>query len=138
MRHEIKRDFLACLLAGLSVTLGVASGHAIAQSDYPNKPIRVLLPRVLVDVEQVDTGTTILRQAAQMPLVVAPMGAVGFGRRGGDLAIARAARAVGVPYVLSTMATASIERIAREAGGRLWFQAYMISHKVQPACQGTN
>ena len=133
MRHEIKRDFLACLLAGLSVILGMASGNANAQSDYPNKPIRVLLPRVLVDVEQVDTGTTILGQAAQMPLVVAPMGAVGFGRRGGDLAIARAARAAGVPYVLSTMATASIERIAREAGGRLWFQAYVFKERAQTA-----
>ena len=90
-----------------------------------------LLPRVLVDVEQVDTGTTILGQAAHMPLVVAPMGAVGFGRRGGDVAIARAARAAGVPYVLSTMATASIERIAREAGGRLWFQAYVFKERAQ-------
>ena len=90
-----------------------------------------LLPRVLVDVELVDTGTSILGQAARMPLVVAPMGAVGFGRRGADVAIARAARNAGVPYVLSAMATASIERIAGEAGGRLWFQAYMFKDRAQ-------
>lgn len=90
-----------------------------------------LLLRVLVDVEQVDTGTTILGQAAHLPLVVAPIGCVGFGRRGGDLAIADAAREAGVPYVLSSMATASIERIAREAGGRLWFQAYLFKERAQ-------
>jgi len=33
------------------------------------------------------------------------------------------------PYTLSTMATASIERIAREAGGRLWFQAYIFRQR---------
>jgi len=90
-----------------------------------------LLPKVLVDVAQVDTGTAILGQTARMPLVIAPMGAVGFGRRGADVAIARAAAHADVPYVLSTMATASIERIAREAGGRLWFQAYVLKQRVQ-------
>ena len=90
-----------------------------------------LLPKVLVDVAKVDTNAAILGQTARMPLVIAPMGAVGFGRRGADVAIARAAAQAGVPYVLSTMATASIERIASEAGGRLWFQAYVLKQRAQ-------
>lgn len=85
-----------------------------------------LLPRVLVDVSAVSTVTDLLGAPAALPLAVAPTGAVGFGWPGGDLAIARAASRAGVPYTLSTTATASIERIAREAPGRLWFQAYAL------------
>ena len=87
---------------------------------------RRLLPKVLVDVSQVDTSTTILDAASALPLVIAPTGAVGFGRRGGDVMIARAASAFGIPYTLSTSATASIEQIAEAASGRHWFQAYIL------------
>lgn len=58
------------------------------------------------------------------------MGAAGIGWPSADvaiaIAIARAASQLGIPYVLSTAATASIERIASEAGGRLWFQLYVL------------
>jgi (S)-mandelate dehydrogenase len=85
-----------------------------------------LVPRVLVDVSAVDTTTTIVGAKSNLPLGIAPTGAVGFGWSGGDVAIARAAATFGIPYALSTTATASIERIANEAGGNLWFQAYIL------------
>ena len=88
-----------------------------------------LAPHTLVDVSSVDTGATVLGASAAMPLAIAPTGAVGFGRHGGDVAIARAAAAAGVPYTLSSTATASIERIADAAPGRLWFQAYILRNK---------
>jgi (S)-mandelate dehydrogenase len=90
---------------------------------------RRLLPKVLVDVSSVDTRTTILGESSPLPLVIAPTGAVGFGRRGGDLMIARAASAFGIPYTLSTSATASIEGIAEGAPGRHWFQAYILQDR---------
>ena len=85
-----------------------------------------LLPKVLVDVSRVDLSAELLGSTSRMPLAIAPTGAVGFGWPGGDVAIARAAAAYGIPYTLSTTATASIERVAREAPGRLWFQAYIL------------
>ncbi len=85
-----------------------------------------LLPRVLVDVAEVDLSTELLGAPSALPIAVGPTGAVGFGWPGGDVAIAQAAAAVGIPYALSTTATASIERIAREAPGRHWFQAYVL------------
>lgn len=88
-----------------------------------------LVPRVLTDVSAIDTSTLILGQRAALPLAIAPTGAVGFGRRGGDMAIARAAVAAGIPYTLSSTATASIEQIANAAPGRLWFQAYILRNK---------
>jgi (S)-mandelate dehydrogenase len=87
------------------------------------------LPKVLVDVSQVNTSTTILGGPSKLPLAIAPTGAVGFGRRGGDIAIARAAAAFGIPYTLSTTATTSIEQIARAAPGRLWFQVYVFRRR---------
>jgi (S)-mandelate dehydrogenase len=92
---------------------------------------RVLLTRrVLVGVAEVTTETTILGKAAKLPIAIAPTGAVGFGWRGGDVAVARAAAAFGIPYSLSTTATASIERIAEEAPGRHWFQAYFFRDRA--------
>ena len=89
----------------------------------------VLAPRILAGISQVDLSTTLLGQPASMPVAIAPMGAVGFGRRNGDVDLARAARQAGVPHVLSTMANASIERVANEAGGRLWFQVYPLKQQ---------
>jgi (S)-mandelate dehydrogenase len=83
-------------------------------------------PKQMVDVSAVDTSTTILGGPSKLPIAIAPTGAVGLAWRGGDIAIARAAAAMGIPYSLSMSATASIETIAREAPGRLWFQAYFL------------
>ena len=88
-----------------------------------------LMPKVLTDVSAIDTSTLILGQRAELPMAISPTGAVGFGWRGGDIAIARAAVAAGIPYTLSSTATASIESIADQAPGRLWFQAYILRNK---------
>ena len=88
-----------------------------------------LAPRVLNDVSAVDASTSSLGQRAELPIAIAPTGAVGFGRHCGDIAIARAAVAAGIPYTLSSTATASIESIAKAAAGRLWFQAYILRNK---------
>ena len=88
-----------------------------------------LVPRVLTDVSEIDTSTVILGKPAALPVAIAPTGAVGFGWHGGDIAIARAAVAAGIPYTLSSTATASIEQIAKAAPGRLWFQAYILRNK---------
>ena len=85
-----------------------------------------LLRRVLVGVSEVNTETTILGKTAKLPIAIAPTGAVGFGWRGGDIAVAKAAADFGIPFSLSTSATATIERIAEAAPGRHWFQAYFF------------
>lgn len=85
-----------------------------------------MLPRVLRGVESVDTRTELLGAAASLPLAVAPMGAIGLGWRGADIALARAAAAAGLPYMLSSASHDSLEDVARAAPGRLWFQPYML------------
>ena len=85
-----------------------------------------IVPKMMTGVERVDTSTTLLGGPSKMPIAVGPTGGIGFGWPLADVGVARAAAAAGIPYTLSTMATASIERIAREAGGRLWFQSYIF------------
>jgi isopentenyl diphosphate isomerase/L-lactate dehydrogenase-like FMN-dependent dehydrogenase len=89
-----------------------------------------LRPHVLRDVQHPDLSTTIVGGAAAAPIVIAPTGAIGAGWPQADLAIARVAARLGIPYTLSTTATSSIEDIARLAGGRLWFQLYVLRDKA--------
>lgn len=83
------------------------------------------MPRVLRDVSDLDTSTTILGTPVPLPIVLAPVGAPRMFHHEGELAVARAAGAAGVPYGISTLATQSLEAIAAAAGGiPLWFQLY--------------
>jgi L-lactate dehydrogenase (cytochrome) len=83
-------------------------------------------PRVLHDVSDVDTSTTILARSSALPLVFAPTGFTRMMHTEGEPAVARVAARVGIPYALSTMGTTSIEDLAASSpGGRLWFQLYL-------------
>ena len=86
-----------------------------------------LRPRVLVDVSNRSAQTTLFGRRLSMPLAIAPTGAAGLVHHGGDLAMARAAAAAGVPFTLATRSMSSIEEVAAEAGGLLWFQLYPSS-----------
>lgn len=81
-------------------------------------------PRVLRGVHAIDTSTRILGVPSTLPLAVAPTGAAGLLWYKGDLALARAAAAAGVPFTISSASTMDLEQIAG-AGGRLWFQLYL-------------
>ncbi len=85
-----------------------------------------LLPRVLVDVSRVDPATTLLGRPISMPVAIAPMAAHGLAHPDAEAATARAAASAGVPFVLSTMSSHSIEAVAEAApdGDRL-FQLYV-------------
>lgn len=59
-----------------------------------------LRPHLLVDVQHPDLSTTIAGGRAAAPIVIAPTGATGAGWPQADLAIARAAAKLGIPYTL--------------------------------------
>jgi len=85
-----------------------------------------LLPKVLVNVAQADPRMEIFGKESRLPLAIAPTGGISAGRAGAELALARAAKAFGVPFTLATPAAFTIERVAEEVGGRLWFQLYAV------------
>ncbi|MEJ1087176.1 alpha-hydroxy acid oxidase [Microbacterium sp. Mu-80] len=83
-------------------------------------------PRVLHDVAEVDTSTTILGRPAAFPLIMAPTGFTRMMQHEGEIAVARAAERAGVPYTLSTMGTTSPTELQQEVpGGTNWFQLYL-------------
>lgn len=84
-----------------------------------------LRPRVLRDVSRIDTSTTLLGRLLPAPLVLAPTGFTRMVHPEGELAVARAAARAGLPYVLSTLSTRSIEEVAACSGGPKWFQVYV-------------
>jgi isopentenyl diphosphate isomerase/L-lactate dehydrogenase-like FMN-dependent dehydrogenase len=86
-----------------------------------------LRPRVLVDVTEVTTRTTVLGTDVAMPLLVAPTALQRMAHPDGELATARAAAAVGTVMCLSTIATATAREVAEAApDGTRWFQLYVL------------
>lgn len=82
-------------------------------------------PRVLRRVGQVDPSSTLLGRPLALPLVLAPTGFTRIADSQGELAVARAAERMGLPYTLSTVSTRSIEEVAAVNAGRKWFQVYV-------------
>jgi 4-hydroxymandelate oxidase len=86
----------------------------------------VLRPRVLIDVSDRDTSTTVLGTPVSSPILVAPTALQRMADREGELATARAAAAAGTVMVVSTIASGSVEEVAEAApDGPRWFQLYV-------------
>ena len=83
-------------------------------------------PRVLRDMANIDTSTSLFGRKLAFPLVLAPTGFTRIAHSEGELAVVKAATRAGIPFTLSTMATRSIEECASvaEKDTRLWFQIY--------------
>lgn len=86
-----------------------------------------LRQRVAVNMEGRSTRTTMIGQEVSMPVAIAPTGLTGMQHADGEILGARAAKAFGIPFTLSTMSICSLEDIA-EATGRhpFWFQLYVM------------
>ena len=84
-----------------------------------------LLPRVLVNVDRRNHAKVLFGQTWNLPFGIAPMGMCNLTWPGADAMLARAARQYGIPLVLSTMASSSIETTAERAGEHAWFQLYV-------------
>jgi isopentenyl diphosphate isomerase/L-lactate dehydrogenase-like FMN-dependent dehydrogenase len=94
-----------------------------------------LEPRALVDTSRRSQGITLFGKQHAMPIAIAPTGSAGLAWHEGEIALARAAAAAGIPFALATGSMTSLERVAAEAGGTLWFQIYMwpdrsLSHQL--------
>lgn len=91
--------------------------------------------RTFRDVSKRTQETTLFGVKHKMPLVIAPTGTAGLMWYEGEIALARAARAAGIPFTLATGSITAMERVADEAGGELWFQLYLwpdrsMSHEL--------
>ena len=89
-----------------------------------------LVPQTLVDTSSRHLRTEILGRPAAAPLVIGPTGLNGMLHADGDIGLARAAAHLGIPFTLSTMSTTRLEDVAKQAGGRLWMQLYVMKNRA--------
>lgn len=81
--------------------------------------------RVLVDVSERDTSTTVLGQRVALPVLVAPTAFQRLATPEGEVATVRAAGQAGTVMILSTLATTAVETVVAEARSPVWFQLYV-------------
>lgn len=86
-----------------------------------------LRPRVLVDVSEVSTGTTVLGDPISLPVVVAPMAFQQIVHEEGEVEMARGVAAAETLMCLSTVATSTPDQVAAAApGAPRWLQLYVF------------
>lgn len=73
-----------------------------------------------------DTSVTVLGQKLPFPVAIAPIGVQRIFHPDGEVATAKAAASLGVPYTLSTASSTSIEDVAAAngEGSPRWYQLY--------------
>ncbi len=106
------------------VDRGVEDEVSLANNSDAFRRIK-LWNKVLVDLDGVQLGTDLLGSPVGLPLAISPTGLAGLCWHEGELALAKAAAKAKIPYTLANGSITAMEKIAKGAGGRLWFQIYL-------------
>jgi L-lactate dehydrogenase (cytochrome) len=85
-----------------------------------------LRQRVLRDVSDLDLSTELFGQRWPLPVGLCPIGLAGMYARRGEVQAARAARAAGIPFTLSSLSVCPVREIACELQSPFWLQLYII------------
>ncbi|HXC38954.1 MAG TPA: alpha-hydroxy-acid oxidizing protein, partial [Burkholderiales bacterium] len=85
-----------------------------------------LRPRVLRDVGERQLQTMLFGKTNQMPLAISPTAVAGMLWYDGEVEAAKAAKAAGIPFTLSTVGICSPEEVRAASGAPFWFQLYML------------
>lgn len=94
------------------------------QDDFQRIKLR---QRVAVNIDRRSTASHMIGQPVTMPVALAPIGLTGMQHADGEILAARAAKAFGVPFTLSTMSICSLEDVAAGTDRHpFWFQLYVI------------
>jgi lactate 2-monooxygenase len=104
----------------------VAGGAGAEETMRANREAfvrRALRPRMLVGTAERDTSVEVLGLRSPVPFLLAPVGVLSIVHADRELAVARASRASGVPMVLSSAASTSLEDVAAVDPPR-WYQLY--------------
>ncbi|KAL3360827.1 hypothetical protein AABB24_014000 [Solanum stoloniferum] len=86
-------------------------------------------PRILVDVSNIDTTTSVLGFKISMPIMVAPTAMQKMAHPEGEYATARATSAAGTIMTLSSWGTSSVEEVASTGPGIRFFQLYVYKDR---------
>ena len=91
---------------------------------------RRLRPRMLTRQRRARRSVDVLGTPSPVPFFLAPIGVLSIAHADGELAAARAAAALRIPFILSSAASHSIEEIAEAMGDApRWFQLYWVNDR---------
>jgi isopentenyl diphosphate isomerase/L-lactate dehydrogenase-like FMN-dependent dehydrogenase len=109
---------------------GGAGSEATMRANREAFERRRLWPRMLTGNRERDISVDVLGTPSPAPFLLAPIGVLSIAHPEGELAAARAAAATGVPLVLSSAASQSLEEVAEAMGGSArWFQLYWVNDR---------
>ncbi len=109
---------------------GGAGSEATMRANREAFERRRIKPRMLTGNTQRDLSVEVLGTQSPAPFLLAPIGVLSIAHEEGEMAVARAAAALGLPFCLSTAASSTIEDIAEAMGGApRWFQLYWINDR---------
>ncbi|MGH7068250.1 MAG: alpha-hydroxy acid oxidase [Acetobacteraceae bacterium] len=91
-----------------------------------------LRTRVLIDTTARSQTCTLFAHRYAAPFGIAPMGGTMLSARNGDLALARAAAATNIPFILSGASLVPLEAVIA-ANQAAWFQAYVPGDRARIA-----
>ncbi|MFM9886722.1 MAG: alpha-hydroxy acid oxidase [Burkholderiales bacterium] len=111
---------------------GVEDDHALRNNRNVFERIR-FRTRSPVDVSARSQEVEIFGRTFASPFGIAPMGIAGVFCFEADLALARAAATMKVPFTLSNMSTIPMETVAQSGDHARWLQAYMANNREQGA-----
>jgi 4-hydroxymandelate oxidase len=89
----------------------------------------LLRPKMMRDVSFRDMSVSVLGQSLSMPMIIAPMAFQGLAHSEGEVATARAAKALDTIMTLSTLSNCSIEEVGQAAPHHMWFQLYVYKDR---------
>jgi isopentenyl diphosphate isomerase/L-lactate dehydrogenase-like FMN-dependent dehydrogenase len=124
--HDLKHEARKRLPRGIFefIDRGAEDEQALRANEAALAAVK-FAPRVMIDVSRRSCETSWFGRKQSMPVALAPTGAAGLVYYNGELELARAAAAAGVPFALATRSMTPMETIAEQAGGTLWFQLYL-------------
>ncbi len=107
---------------------GAYSEHTLRRNTADLADI-ALRQRVLNNMSELSTATTLFGEALAMPVILAPVGLTGMYARRGEVQAARAAEKKGIPFTLSTVSVCPIEEVAPAISRPMWFQLYVLKDR---------
>ena len=109
---------------------GGAGGESTMRANREAFERRRIRPRMLTGNTKRELGVEILGTTSPAPFLLAPVGVLSIAHPEGEVAVARAAAELGIPFTLSSAASTSIEEIAEAMGDApRWFQLYWINDR---------
>ena len=104
---------------------GSAAGERTARANLAAFDRWRIVPRMLRDVSQRDLSVGLFGNSLPAPVLLGPVGVQEIIRNEAEVATARAAASVGLPFVLSTVSSRTIEEVGQASGASPhWFQLY--------------